>query len=51
VVKPTLVRGFDYKAVQWRDRQPILASPPLAADVAPEVRLPAEAPPDAVSVA
>ena len=39
VVKPTLVQGFDYKAVEWQDRQLIVAAPPLVADATPHAPL------------
>lgn len=35
VVKPTLTRGFDYKAMQWRDL-PLAEAPALAPDLVPD---------------
>jgi len=36
LVKPTILRGFDYRAMQWADRQamPELESPPITPQVA-----------------
>lgn len=52
VVKPTLTQGFDYKAMQWRDLQTVLAqhlAPGIVPDVSPEAHGGHAAPHDAAA--